>query len=153
MGMETISDVLGQDYQYVDDLLIVVKEAAAHNDWSVMRAGIDHFAEMLLRHIDAEESVLFPAFEATAVRSGRATDVMRDEHDQLLYHLHQLESHAALRDFDAVQEIAMLLSVLLELHHPKEERVFYPRCDRGLGDRLEKVMQELHGRLYVTAVI
>lgn len=151
--MKTISEVLGQDNQHVDAVLVAVKDAAARNDWLAAQEGIDHFADILLRHIDAEESVLFPALEATTGRSGRATAVMRDEHDQLLFRLRQLETYATARDLAAVQEIAVLLIALLGLHHPKEERVLYPKCDRGLGNRHAEVMQALDGRLQATAAL
>lgn len=92
------------------------------------------FAFRLDRHIDAEERVLFPVFDAATGESGGPSAVLRCEHcaiRKMLTALRQAIARARSDEADALLEC--LLDVLAS-HNDIEEKVLYPICDRAVRD-------------------
>jgi iron-sulfur cluster repair protein YtfE (RIC family) len=95
------------------------------------RQYFGHFLRQLATHIDAEETILFPAFERAGSGScSGATSAMRREHAEIRRLM------AAVSGGLVVGESALALSLLLqeltqllESHNRKEEHVLYPQFD------------------------
>jgi len=92
----------------------------------------ERFAEFhcgLSRHIDAEEHVLFPAFERHAGHPG-PVEVMRMEHVQIRKAMHEIAQTLAACDAAEVGAPSDMLETVLGAHNGKEEHVLYPMVDR-----------------------
>ena len=81
--MENIRDLLAADHRQCDDCFVAVERSVASSAWDDARAEFGRFSEAMLRHFDAEEAILFPAFEAQTGMSMGPTQVMRSEHGQM----------------------------------------------------------------------
>jgi hemerythrin-like domain-containing protein len=145
--MATISEVLGQDHQVIDEALLAARAATTAGDLAAAQQHADLFTDILLRHIEAEEQILFPAFEkATGMESG-PTEVMRSEHEQMRYQIQELKAALAAGETEEARQTVGLLVSLLELHNPKEERMLYPMCDRALLARSPEVLQQVQAKI------
>jgi iron-sulfur cluster repair protein YtfE (RIC family) len=95
------------------------------------RAVFDRLCGEMRLHLEAEEELIFPMFEARAGIAG-PVGVMRREHRAIKA---QLESVlVALDRQDAASALDQLrrLTVLLTDHYLKEERILYPKTDQVL---------------------
>ena len=81
--MGGISEHLTAEHRHCDEALAEAEDAAASERWEEARAAFDAFAGATERHFEAEESVLFPRFEAAPGTPGGPTAVMREEHDEM----------------------------------------------------------------------
>lgn len=104
----------------------------------------EHFLEFhegLLEHIEWEEEVLFPAFEA---KMGEGlTGTMRVEHEQIKDALEVLHEKITDGQKPSDRDDERLLKYL-EPHNDSEETVLYPAIDRHLDEEpLEEVFEKI----------
>lgn len=128
---ETVSSFLGAHHEKLDTLFAEARRLAAGSHFEAAREAFFAFADGLERHIQAEETILFPAFDAQVPMRG-PTMVMTHEHraiEELI-----ARGRAALEDEDGERfdDDAAELAELLHAHNVKEERVLYPRLDAAL---------------------
>lgn len=130
-----VTEYLSWDHDRLDATLATGLAAAAGGDWEQANACVQAFRLGLLRHIDIEEKMLFPAFEErTGMRHGGPTQVMRMEHEGIQECVAGIVSSAERHDADELMRWhANLLGVLVE-HNMKEEQILYPGIDRVLDD-------------------
>ncbi len=141
--MNSLTHLLGKHHKHCDELFVRAESSALGGRWPEAIADVAGFRGDLEAHLAAEESLLFPAFEAATGMSGGPTQVMRLEHGQMRELLAQLESAVGNRDVESFSGAAETLLVLMQQHNMKEENILYPMCDGSLGARTT----ELIGRL------
>jgi hemerythrin-like domain-containing protein len=133
MASNTVTAYLEADHRRLDDIAKgVAKWLRAGSVGEALR-DFEGFAGGLNRHIDAEEQVLFPAFEElTGVPHG-PTAVMRAEHVEIRRRM--AAAVAAMRAGKAPLALGALAALvdLLSMHNKKEEGVLYPWADEALG--------------------
>jgi hemerythrin-like domain-containing protein len=131
--VNTVSEYLNHDHRRLDALLDRVLFAVRETALSEASRHLAEFASGLERHIDLEERVLFPAFEAkTGMRVG-PTAVMRIEHADLRCCLVELDDALCANSRERALEALDALVDALVPHNEKEERVLYPMIERVLG--------------------
>lgn len=133
-GASTVSDHLERDHKRLDAIVARVQELLAAGSFPDASERFAEFTCGLGRHIDAEEQVLFPAFEElTGMTSGGPTFVMRGEHVEIRRLMDA--ATGALRGADAAEAEETLhgLVAILGTHNMKEERMLYPMADRAAG--------------------
>ena len=94
-------------------------------------------------HFEAEEGLLFPAFEAATGMSAGPTQMMRHEHEQMRSLLSQLEAACEAHDSEDYAGVAETLLMLMQQHNMKEENILYPMCDQALGAEAERIAAEM----------
>lgn len=148
--MATISEYLGQDHRYCDDLFMQAERDVAKGEWKAAREAFRLFDEAMQRHMAMEESVLFPAFEqATGIVAG-PTRVMREEHRQIRGLLAGIGSTLDERDGAGYGGHAETLNMLLQQHNIKEESMLYPMSDRALSGKCREIVDAMH---HITVVV
>lgn len=131
--MSVPSQVLPGHHRHCDNLFVAAEECALRGDWAVAASSFAHFREQMNAHFDAEERVLFPAFEAATGTSAGPTQMMRHEHEQMRTLLAQLAAACDAHDSEAYAGVAETLLMLMQQHNMKEENILYPMCDQALG--------------------
>lgn len=145
--MHTIHELMSSDHRACDERFAAVEQAVAGGRWEEADAAFRAFGEAMRRHFSAEESVLFPAFEArTGMRMG-PTQVMRGEHAQMNALIAAAETALAQRDESEYSGFAETLLIMMQQHNMKEENILYPMCDGQLGDAYPALCADLAGQL------
>jgi len=131
--MAGIHEYMSRHHELCDDIFGRARKAAAADDW--MAAGNDckAFLHQIERHIDAEENLLFPAFEDKSGMTGGPTHVMRMEHAQLRDLFGEMLAAIEAREAEGYLRNADLVAALLREHNLKEENILYPMLDNLLG--------------------
>lgn len=139
------------DHRNLDRILHDVEEAAAAGRFAQARERFASFSAGLLRHIQAEEDVLFPLLLEADPRAVGPISVMRSEHqefrDLLAAIASQLDASAA-----HWRDTVWRLEQGLGSHNVKEERMLYPMADdaaqgEGCSGTLEQDLEAvLHAR-------
>ena len=137
--MSLPTQILPDHHRHCDDLFVAAEESAQRGDWAAAARSFKRFHGQMKAHFDAEESVLFPAFEEASGMSGGPTEMMRYEHEQMRNLLAQLEAACAAHDGDAYGGAAETLLMLMQQHNMKEENILYPMCDQALGADAERL--------------
>ena len=132
--MDSTTEFLTQDHHDCDALWLAVEQAAGADDAAATRARFARFEAAMERHFCFEEGVLFPAFEdATGMRNGGPTFVMRAEHVQMRRVLQTMHAAAESDDLAGMLDYGDALLMLIQQHNVKEEQMLYPACDAHLG--------------------
>ncbi len=120
------------DHLAFDRCLVAAREAHHRRRIREREARIDALAGALRAHIDFEETVLLPRFDALEhpVPNG-APEVFRRDHRLILRLLDQLRADRS--DPVAVAGHLAQLAGVLEHHDLRESRYFKPRLDEALG--------------------
>jgi len=141
------TQILPAHHRHCDDLFVAAEESAQLGDWAAAAPAFARFNTQMQAHFEAEEGLLFPAFEAATGMSAGPTQMMRHEHEQMRALLSQLEAACAAHDGEAYSGVAETLLMLMQQHNMKEENILYPMCDQALGAEAERVAAEMGARL------
>ena len=141
--MQLISDHMIKHHRECDAVLGRVKEAAMSSDWAVLQKEAGTFLHEIERHIEFEETLLFPAFEQTTGMREEPTATMRLDHKQLRGMFAQMRAALEARDAKRCLDASMTLMILLQEHNLKEESMMYPMLDRALGDDTRGLLTQL----------
>ena len=125
----SLSEFLTHDHQHCDATWAAVE--AQDDD---LPATWEQFRHELLRHLDFEEQVLFPAFEQISGMRGGPVDVMRMEHNRMRALVGQMEDELAAGNPEGLLDQGDTLMMLIQQHNMKEEGVLYPMMSRALAD-------------------
>lgn len=143
----TVSDYLQFDHRRLDAMLPTVVELLGTGAFGGAADQFADFACGLNRHIEAEERVLFPAFEErTGMRTG-PTVVMRAEHVEIREWMALVETSLKAQDDAGARHALTRLTATLSAHNMKEELMLYPMIDQAADgserDALVRQMQAL----------
>ena len=141
------TQILPAHHRHCDDLFVAAEESAQRGDWSAAAPAFARFYGQMKAHFEAEEGLLFPAFEAATGMSAGPTEMMRHEHEQMRSLLSQLEAACAAQDGEGYAGVAETLLMLMQQHNMKEENILYPMCDQALGAEAERIAAEMGARL------
>ena len=145
--MESIRDLMAENHRVCDEYFAAVEQAIADGAWEKAGQEFSLFQNAMLKHFEAEESILFPAFEErTGMRMG-PTQVMRAEHAQINGLIAAAEVALAARDVDEYSGNAETLLIMTQQHNMKEESILYPMCDQHLMFQMEALVPRLKGEI------
>lgn len=146
--MTTFRETMSGDHRQCDTRFVTVETAINRKDWDEAGKAFAVFARAMLAHFQAEEDVLFPAFEnRTGMRMG-PTQVMRSEHAQMRELIEAARAALEARDADDYSGYAETLLIMMQQHNMKEENVLYPMCDQQLADACPSLLPEIEGVLH-----
>ncbi|NMM05632.1 hemerythrin domain-containing protein [Polaromonas sp.] len=145
--MTNIKDCMADDHRRCDDIFSDVEQAVAARAWDRASAAFAGFAGAMQQHFEAEEELLFPAFEAESGMTMGPTQVMRDEHIQMHELLAAAQEALAAKDADDYSGNAETLLIMMQQHNMKEENVLYPMCDDHLRAQVNTLLPQLQQKL------
>ena len=135
-----------QDHRDCDARWADVEELLDTHDVETARLAWKKFDTGMRRHIDMEDEVIFPAFEAAArMDGGGPTAVMRMEHKQMIGLLDQIEAAMGSDDAEQAMDLGDTLLMLVQQHNIKEEGMLYPMAENILAENwanLAKLLEE-----------
>jgi hemerythrin-like domain-containing protein len=141
--MDGIRELMAADHRQCDDGFVAVERRVAGAQWLEADAEFAQFRRAMLRHFDAEEAILFPAFEARTGMTMGPTQVMRGEHAQMRELLDAAGAALDARDADDYSGNAETLLIMMQQHNMKEENVLYPMSDQHLASQLDELLEQL----------
>ena len=141
--MESIRNFMMNNHRHCDDCFAAVEQVIARGEWDKATAAFLLFRDAMSKHLDVEESILFPAFETQTGMTMGPTQVMRSEHRQMRELLAAAEVSLGARDADDYSGYAETLLIMAQQHNMKEENILYPMCDQHLAYELETLMPQL----------
>ena len=131
--MALLHQLLTSDHHRCDALFAAAETAASAGNWEACQREADASTQALNTHFQAEETHLFPAFEAATGMSSGPTAVMRSEHQQMRELLEALKAAASERREDDFFGASETLLVFMEQQNRKEEGILYPMCDQHIA--------------------
>jgi hemerythrin-like domain-containing protein len=135
--MSLPTQILPDHHRHCDSLFVAAEEFAERGDWVAAAPAFGRFHDQMNAHFEAEEQLLFPAFEAATGMTAGPTEMMRYEHEQMRRLLSQLAAACAAHAGDDYAGVAETLLMLMQQHNMKEENILYPMCDQALGAEAE----------------
>jgi iron-sulfur cluster repair protein YtfE (RIC family) len=125
-----IAEFFERDHDEVDALLNAVPFAEPAR----AAAPFDEFIRRLERHIDWEETILFPAAAQAAPMLGAGPiPVMLSEHERIRDAMTSIRESLARGDGGGARAGVLRLLSVLGPHNEKEEKILYPSCDAALS--------------------
>lgn len=141
--MDSIGAVLARDHETCDQLFAQGCADVRLNDWDAATSSIAALAAELERHLRAEEDVVFDAFDAALNTPAQPTLALRAEHRRIQAMLKRRGESLIERDPSTYFKHAASLRILLQQHHEKEERAFYPTAERILAAQMHALVNAL----------
>lgn len=149
--MHNIQEFMADDHRACDVFFARTEQAVSDQAWASAEQYFTQFQTALLQHFSAEETFLFPAFEAqTGMRMG-PTQVMRGEHLQMRQLMDAARAALLAQDADDYAGYADTLLIMLQQHNLKEENVLYPLCDQHLASQLGGLLPQLQQTIQAKA--
>lgn len=144
MTSNTVTNFYSHDHDELDAYLKNFQDIKKQ-DIKKAKEYFDKFKHGLERHIEWEESILFPLFEEkTGMKDQGPTAVMRHEHTQIKQYLQAIYEKLLKDDFNTDQEEESLLETL-QAHNQKEEGIIYPAIDRIASEEETKhIFEEMN---------
>jgi hemerythrin-like domain-containing protein len=141
---QSLSERFMLDHRQCDGKWADVEAAAETGDADAVKTSWRSFQGSLLKHLQMEEEVLFPAFEqATGMTNGGPTFVMRSEHEQMRGLLEQMDASAESNDHNELVDLGDTLLMLIQQHNQKEENMLYPMAERALSAQWPALHEKL----------
>lgn len=128
----TVTGYLQADHERLDAIVPDVERLADAGSFPEARARFGEFACGLGWHIDVEEQVLFPFFEAKTGMTRGPTSVMREEHVDIKERMKRVASALEAGNVSAFRDALGELVGILSAHNMKEEKMLYPMTDRAI---------------------
>jgi hemerythrin superfamily protein len=142
----SLAEHLRADHARIDGLLTEIQHRMRVGAWG---EADQHFAALdhdLVRHMAAEETLLFPALQNMTEGVARAVPGLLAEHAELRGLLPALATALARQDVVASEGIVPQLRRSLARHHEDEERLVYPISDWALSpDEQTQLAERLAG--------
>ncbi len=141
--MPEIAEFMTHEHRACDERFSDAEAAVAAGDWALADRRFSEFAELTLRHLQREEEVLFPEFEARTGMVEGPTQVMRMEHTQMRHALEAMRAALEERDADGYLGEAEGFMILTQQHNMKEEQILYPMTDNAFGSEGGEVVERM----------
>lgn len=141
--MQLISDYMNKDHKHCDEAFARAKDRAAAGDYTGLERDGGTFLRKIERHIEIEETLLFPAFEEKTGMTSGPTEIMRMEHEQMRGMFAQMRAAFEAKDAKQYLGTAETLHMLLQQHNSKEESMMYPMLDQALGEDARDLLAQL----------
>jgi iron-sulfur cluster repair protein YtfE (RIC family) len=146
--MSRLTQILEDHHRRCDDSFAAAEAALQGKRWEEAEAHYKTFQEGMESHFQAEETLLFPAFESATGQTDGPTQVMRSEHARMLALLAAMAQSIHARDADEYIGQAETLLIMMQQHNVKEENILYPRCDGSIAPAdSQRLMVELQKAL------
>ena len=139
----TLTGIMSDHHAWCDARVVAVAADIGRSAWTEARTHAAMVRHALEWHIDAEETTLFPAFEAATGNTHGPTEVMRREHQRIRAFFDACDEAIDKRLAPAAADAIAQLQTLLSQHNIKEERILYPWCEQALGERVDTLVDEL----------
>lgn len=146
--MTSIRELLTQNHTHCDHLLVNCENLVSSGNWANASPDLDLFLNTINAHLEAEESILFPAIEDRAGHIGPVV-IMIDEHEQMRVLLGSMREALKAKDTSAFLGASETLMMLIQQHNMKEEQILYPMAEQILGadgqgifDKLESTIKK-----------
>ena len=141
--METIKEYLGADHKRCDDLFAQAETSASQGQWEDAIKYFQDFHDGLERHLQMEETILFPEFERIPGNTAGPTSMMRMEHQQMRLVTERMSYAVGQHDEDDFLGHAETLNILMQQHNLKEENILYPMIDNVLQQGRAEVLEAM----------
>ncbi len=145
--MPTIQQLMTDDHRRCDDIFVEVERDIRAKHWDQAQQAFASFRRHLLQHFEAEETMLFPAFEAKTGMTQGPTQVMRGEHAEMRELLQAADEALNAEDGQRYAGEAETLLIMMQQHNVKEENILYPMCDQRLRDEADALVPRLQTSL------
>ena len=139
----SLDETFRQDHRRCDECWAGVEAAVEAGKAEDIAAAWQRFDRAQRRHLELEEEILFPAFEAATGMTQGPTEVMRGEHAQIRGLLDQMDATLAAGDTQELLDLGDTLMLLIQQHNQKEEHMLYPMSDRALDAQWAGLQAEL----------
>lgn len=130
-GPRSVTSYLQADHRRLDAIIPAVERLADASSFAEAQARFAEFACGLGWHIDVEEQVLFPFFEAKTGMTRGPTTVMREEHKDIHERMKRVTAALGENSLAGMRDALGELTTILAAHNMKEERMLYPMTDRA----------------------
>ncbi|MBS0326152.1 MAG: hemerythrin domain-containing protein [Proteobacteria bacterium] len=141
--MGAIGNYMTEHHRHCDALFARAMDLAAAPDWDGVEREGGAFLREIERHIELEETLLFPAFEEATGMTAGPTATMRSEHEEMRGLFAEMRRAAGTKDAAPYLEASRALQLLLQQHNVKEESMMYPMLDHALRDHAPDLVRQL----------
>ncbi len=141
------STPMAGDHRYCDELFAAAEQAVEGEQWQQAAEAHQRFVDSMEQHFQAEEELLFPAFEEASGMSEGPTSVMRHEHQQMRALFTQMGGALAEQSSEEYLGASETLLILMQQHNAKEEQILYPMLDQMLAPQEAALMPQLESRI------
>jgi len=139
--MDTIPSFMTAQHRHCDDSFIAAESAVSAANWTEADSQWLIFTTDLEKHLEQEETILFPAFEQATGMTMGPTQVMRGEHVQMRQLVEEMTQQLTAQNKDEFLGLSETLMILMQQHNMKEEQMLYPMTQAHLPDAAEVLTQ------------
>ena len=132
-AFDSVTAYLSSDHKRLEGVLEEACLRVADARWAAAAECLALYQRSLDRHIQLEEEIVYPLFEARSGIVDGPTAVMRDEHRCLRRAVVMMAAAITVEDAGAHAEARSFLESVRPAHEAKEERILYPMLDRLLA--------------------
>jgi len=143
--MTDIVEYMTDRHRECDELFADAEAAVINANWTQANKMWQEFSAELEAHLQAEEQILFPKFQAATGMTSGPTQVMRMEHQQMRALIKVINKALSQQSKDEFLGLSETLMVLIQQHNMKEEMMLYPLSQQHIPNSSD-IVDELQQR-------
>lgn len=151
--METICDCLAYVHRHCDDLFSQVEISVTRKEWAQAEEKFQQFDHALKRHLEMEETILFPVFKRTMHNSAVPIGMLQLDHQHIRMMAGRLYESLCRCDPVDFMIHTETFTILMQEHSIKEEDMLYPLLDRILSGNIGEIVHAMHEAIETTIPI
>lgn len=141
--MNSDDNWLVHDHSVYEDILFKCQDFVESGEWEEAKRAFNELVDHLKGHMAMEEEVLYPAYENRVKSRTSPTEILREDHDQLVRLVRDMIQVFRSRDTGHVLDCLSHLERQMITHHEKEEDIFLPMASVILDENKEEIIAQL----------
>jgi uncharacterized protein (DUF2249 family)/hemerythrin-like domain-containing protein len=130
----SVSEFVGHEHQRLTAMFTAIASLVAEARCMEAASAYLEFRCAVIRHLEAEEQILYPRYEKVTGISGGATADLRAQHVTIRRLMDDLARAIDGRQQDECRRIIDVFAALLATHTEKEEQIICRETDRAAAD-------------------
>lgn len=141
--MSDTYDWLIHDHTQYESLLHDCLTAVGQDDWEAVADAFAKLHKEVLRHMEMEDEVLYPAYLRTEGLPRAPVTALQQDHKKIASLLSDVETLLQTRNSEHVQQSFLPLEQTMITHHEREEDLFLPMASYLMLEQKEDLLRQL----------
>lgn len=144
--MNTLGSYLGDTHRECDDQYQQAAARVSQRHWPAAERDFAAFRQAFLRHMRAEEALMFPVLQKSLGAKRGPLAELRADHAHMRAVVQRIGNALSERDVDAFFDNATIMRSLMRQHRQKESGIVHPIVEGYSAEQRARLLATIKGQ-------